>query len=507
MPRPVPCHSIRSSNPKRHSVNDLERDEQVCAARLRTVRCEFGQYWPLRPLPTSFAPLRLNSTAMSQPKREAAPGFVRSIGRWAMTGLVINCIIGSGIFGLPGELNRLVQRASPIAMIAAGLLMFTIMAPAAEVASQFSEAGGAYLYARRCFGRFVGLQIGWFSLLSSIGAAAAIANLFVVYLAGELPSAAHGLPRALVLLGFVGVPAAINYYGVSKGATLSSILVVAKILPLAIIIVLGLARFSSNLQMIHPSEVLAPGWGNWLNALLLLMFAYQGFEYAIIPCGEVENPRRTLPFSLAAGLLVVIAVYSLLQFVTVATIGISTSTRPVAETASRLIGTAGGILTTLAVLISTGGANSGLTLDTPRLMFSLATEGEFPSILARLHPRFHTPGPAIVAFAVLVWLLAESGGFLWLAAVTATASMVMYISICAALIQLRRSHPEADAMRMPFGRTLSVIGIVISIVLITRLQLSQALLMLVTVLFGAVNWWIARAGRHHLSLEHVQPPA
>src|SRR5581483_11253702 len=80
---------------------------------------------------------------MSQHKGDAGPGFVRSIGRWAMTGLVVNCIIGSGIFGLPGELNRLVQRASPIAMIAAGLLMFTIMAPAAEVASQFSEAGGA----------------------------------------------------------------------------------------------------------------------------------------------------------------------------------------------------------------------------------------------------------------------------------------------------------------------------------------------------------------------------
>jgi amino acid transporter len=444
---------------------------------------------------------------MSQHKGDAGPGFVRSIGRWAMTGLVVNCIIGSGIFGLPGELNRLVQRASPIAMIAAGLLMFTIMAPAAEVASQFSEAGGAYLYARRCFGRFIGLQIGWFSLLSSIGAAAAIANLFVVYLAGEFPSASRGVTRAMVLVGFVGIPAVINYYGVSKGATLSSVLVIIKILPLAIIIVMGLARFSSNVQMIHPVEVLAPGWGNWLNALLLLMFAYQGFEYAIIPGGEVENPRRTLPFSLAAGLLLVIAVYTLLQFVTVASIGISTSTRPIADTAARLIGPAGGILTTLAVLISTGGANAGLTLDTPRLMFSLAAEGEFPSALARLHPRFHTPSPAILVFAVLVWLLAESGGFLWLAAVTATASMVMYISICAALIYLRRVHPEADALRVPFGPALSVLGIVISIILITRLQLSQALLMLIMVLLGAVNWWLVRPSQGGLSLEEVQPPA
>lgn len=419
-------------------------------------------------------------------------GFARSIGRWAMTGLVINCIVGSGIFGLPGELNRLLGRASPIAMIAAGLLMASIMAPAAEVASQFSEPGGAYLYARKVFGRFVGLQIGWFSLLSCVAAAAAIANLFVVYLAGELPSAGRGLMRALVLLAFVGIPASVNHFGVSKGATLSSILVISKILPLGIIIMLGLARFSGRLQMIHTAEIVAPGWGAWLNALLLLMFAYQGFEYAIIPGGEVDNPRRTLPFSLAVGLAVVVTIYTLLQFVTVATVGTSTSARSVADTASALIGPAGGILTTIAVLMSTGGANSSLMLDSPRLMFSLAAEGEFPKPLARLHPRFRTPSVAIWCFAALVWLLAVSGGFFWLLAVTAAASMVMYISICAALIQLRRTQPQADALRVRLGPVLSGIGIFMSLVLIARLELSQALLMGVTVLIAAANWWLAR---------------
>lgn len=225
-----------------------------------------------------------------------------------MTGLVINCTIGSGIFGLSGELNRYVGRASPIAMIVAGLLMVTIMAASAEVASQFSEHGGAYLYAHRTFGRFIGLQIGWFSLLSVVAAGATIANLFVVYLTGELPSAGHGVIRAVVLLGFVGIPAAINYFGVRQGTTLSNILVISKMLPLVLIIVLGLARFSGHFELISRQEIAAPGWGPWLSALLVLMFAYQGFEYAIMAGGEVDNPRRTVPFSLGAGLLVVIAV-------------------------------------------------------------------------------------------------------------------------------------------------------------------------------------------------------
>jgi amino acid transporter len=191
-------------------------------------------------------------------------------------------------------------------------------------------------------------------------------------------------------------------------------------------------------------------------------------------------------------LAVVVSVYTLLQFVTVATIGTSTSARSVADTASALIGPAGGILTTIAVLMSTGGANSSLMLDSPRLMFSLAAEGEFPKPLARLHPRFRTPSVAIWCFAALVWLLAVSGGFFWLLAVTAAASMVMYISICAALIQLRRTQPQADALRVRFGPVLSGIGIFMSILLIARLELSQALLMGVTVLIAAANWWLAR---------------
>jgi len=170
-------------------------------------------------------------------------GFVRSIGRWAMTGLVINCIIGSGIFGVPGELNRLLGRASPVAMILAAFIMACIMAPAAEVASQFSEPGGAYLYARTAFGRFVGMQVGWFSLLAIIAAAAANANLFVVYSAGVFPSAGRGWLRVLLISTLIAVPAVLNYVGVRNGAGLSSVLVMAKLVPLSTLIILGLTRF------------------------------------------------------------------------------------------------------------------------------------------------------------------------------------------------------------------------------------------------------------------------
>jgi basic amino acid/polyamine antiporter, APA family len=420
--------------------------------------------------------------------------FVRSLGRWAMTGLVINCIIGSGIFGIPGELNRLLGRASPVAMILAAALVACIVAAFAEVASQFQEPGGAYLYARAVFGSFVGLQVGWFCLLSIIASAAANANLFVVYLAGVFPGAGRGLARVLLLAALVGIPAAVNHFGARRGAGLSSVLVVAKILPLLLLILLGAMRFGHQFQPIHISEITAPGWRPWLSALLLLVFAYKGFEFALIPGGEVKDPKRTIPFALATGLLGAMVIYTLIQFVTVATIGTSTSARPVADTALVLMGPVGAIFIAFAVMISTSGHVASLMLQAPRLAYSLSAQGEFPAFFSRLHLRFHTPTVAIACYGGLVWLLAVTGGF-YIALVLATASaMVMYSAVCAALIRLRRTRPHANALRVPFGPALSIVGIVTSVALMTQLRRSEALFMGVTALIATVNWWLARGG-------------
>jgi amino acid transporter len=164
-------------------------------------------------------------------------------------------------------------------------------------------------------------------------------------------------------------------------------------------------------------------------------------------------------------------------------------------------------LITVAVLISTLGAHSSLTLETPRLIYSLGQEGELPKVLGRLHPQFHTPGIATICFALLVWLLAVSGGFLWLAVVTAAASMIMYISICAALFALRKREPNADALRVPCGPVLSILGIFMSAVLIVRLQTGQALLMGVTMLLAAANWWLVRPPASANEVMQSRPPA
>jgi basic amino acid/polyamine antiporter, APA family len=430
--------------------------------------------------------------------------FVRSIGRWTMTALVINCIIGGGIFGLPGVLTGLLGRASPIAMILAALGMSVILACFAEVASQFAEPGGAYLYVRTAFGRFAGMQISWFDMLNMIASVAALANLFVDYLAPFLPFTLSGWNRAAIIAIVIAIPAVANYRGVRNGTQLSNLMTVAKLLPLALLILFGVVHFVQNAQSIHASEIASPGLPNWIRAMALLLFAFAGWEDSLLPTGEVKDPRRTLPFSLGMGLLGCALIYMLLQFIVVSTIGTNASDAALSATASVLLGRGGALFVTIASLVSIYGWISASMLYAPRLAYSLAAQRDFPSVFAKLHSRFQTPAAAILMFAFAGWLFAASGTFLWLVALTSGTLMVVYATVCASLIRLRKLRPNADAFRIPFGPVLSILGVAISLALMTSLKRRELLLMGVTALIAGVNWLWAR--RHQLSLEAKTAP-
>lgn len=157
------------------------------------------------------------------------------IGRSTITALVINSVVGSGIFGPPSELSRLLGRASPLAMIAAGVVMAIPIMCMAEVASQFSDAGGPYLYVRTAFGKFSGIQIGWFHLLGAISGGAASAILFATYLAAIAPWTGIAWVRPFLLLILVAIPTMANYLGIRSGAGLINLLTISKLLPLTLI--------------------------------------------------------------------------------------------------------------------------------------------------------------------------------------------------------------------------------------------------------------------------------
>ena len=423
---------------------------------------------------------------------QESPQLLRAIGRWSLAALTVNSIIGSGVFGLPSLIAGLVGRASPWAYLIAAAGMGIIMACFAEVASRFTGAGGPYLYARVAFGRFLGIQMGWLSWLVRVAAAAANANLFTIYLAEFWPHAKDPLPRVLVLTALIGVITAINYRGVKAGTQVSNLFTAGKLIPLAILIVAGLGYLAMGHHAVSQPVVHA-GADAWLQATLLLVFAYGGFEGALMPLGEAKDPQRDAPFALFTALATCTLIYTLIQVVVMAVLDNPQATdRPLAIAADRILGPAGGSLIALGAMVSVYGYLAAHMINAPRLTFALAEHRDIPQLFARIHPRFRTPTVSILMFAVAVWAMAFWGNFKWNVILSAASRLFTFAVVCAAVLQLRRTQPGRAAFRLPAGVFFALFGIAFSLVLVTRMGRKEFLILLATAVISFLNWLWAR---------------
>ena len=417
--------------------------------------------------------------------------LVRAIGRWSMVALVFNSMVGSGIFGLPAPVAGFLGRASPLAALIAGAGMGVIIACYGEVASQFTETGGTYLYLRHAFGRLVGLQVGWLTLLSRLTAVAAAVNLLASYLAEFWPGATQPVPRLAIITAFIGVLAAVNYRGVGAGTLMSNASVVAKLTALGVMCAAGVAWL-----VVHPAvaaQPLTPSADGWLKAMLLLLFVYAGYEAALNPLGEARNPQRDVAFALFAGLVIVTVLVSLLQWIVVGVLSDPAhSQRPLADAARVMLGQPGAAFIAVGALISVYGYVSANMLTTPRGIFALAQGGDFPALLGAVHPRWRTPYVSIAVFAVLLWAFSQFASFSWNVTLSAVARVMFYAGICAAVPVLRRKQPGADAFRVPGGLTLPIVGVAICALLLTRIDFGKSIILLGTIGVALLNWALVR---------------
>lgn len=414
--------------------------------------------------------------------------LVRAIGRWSLVALVVNSIIGSGVFGLPSTVAGLIGRSSIWAVVIAGCGMCVIMGCFAEVASHFQQAGGPYLYARVAFGRFMGIETAWMLFLGQVAAPAANANLFVVYLGEFFPHAKDPVPRALILTFLVGLLTFINIRGVRGGTRISNLFTAAKLVPLSAVIVLGIVVLAKHRWLIAAPGASFPA-GKWMTAVLLLVFAYGGFETALAPMSEARNPRRDAPFALFAALLLCTVIYVLIQWVVVGVLpDAAHSSRPLADVARVAVGPVGAALVAIGALISFYGYLSAKILAMPRVPFALAEQGDFPQVFAAVHRRFQTPYVSILAFAGLVWGFSLIGEFKWNVTLSAVARLLYYGVGCAALPVLRRKHPKEAMFRLPMGNFLAIIGVILCLILVTRVDFGQSLILVGTIALAFVNW-------------------
>lgn len=349
---------------------------------------------------------------MSQPATDET--YVRRLGMRDAAMIVVGGIIGGGIFLNPGIAAQ--RTASGLSLLlmwaAAGLLTLVGALCYAELGARRPQAGGSYVYLREAFGPMAGFLFGWTMLLVIYsGSTAAVATVFASY-ASAVFGLDPGMIRPLAAAALIFV-AAINLFGLRLGAQIQNLFTVLKLAAIAILIAAGLYLASRHHQSLLAVDPASADVG-FMGAALPVLFAYSGFTYLNNLAGEVHQPQRTLPRAMLVGMLIVVAVYTLVNTAYLAALGhagLAASHTPAADVMARLFGSAGSQLIAIGIAISTLGFCNITLVAGARVLQVMGRDGLFFTSIGQLDPRHRTPNRALLLLTGWSIVLAVSGSY------------------------------------------------------------------------------------------------
>jgi len=425
---------------------------------------------------------------------ESEARLERVIGVGGVAGAAVNCIVGSGIFGLPGIVAAMLGPAAFLAYLVCVGLIGLVGLCFAEVGSRVANGGGLYAYATEAFGPIVGGIAGtllWTA--NSVVASAAVANLLVVTLATVFPSTGQGWPRFLILATLYTALAIVNVRGTRAGARLSVILAVVKIAPLMLLVIAGaFVAHGSNLHWISMPAALQVG-----HTSVLLFFAFLGIEGGLNVSGEVTNASRTVPRAVFLSLAVVAALYIGLQTIAQGVLGerLAGESSPLVVLATAIFGRWGTWLLFATTLLAIAGYLSADILGSPRVFAALAERNQLPHAFATVHPRFKSPAFAIRVYTLLCAVMAWTGSFRQLVIITTSGTLVLYLICCLALLRLRALNVATGGppFRAPGGAAVPLAASAIIVWLLGTLAWTELMgAMSLVVVSGAIYAWQER---------------
>ena len=405
----------------------------------------------------------------------SAPNLLPALGLFTTVMMVVGGVIGSGIFRKPGVMAG--QLGSPELLLGvwvlAGVITLFGALTNAETAGMITETGGQYIFFERMYGPFVAYLYGWavFAVMQT-GSIAAVAYVFAEYSTQfiTLPEFSPGVAAWSFHLPFIGdvtplkeigvkgmaaaviiVLTAINYIGVKFGGVVQNIFTIGKVAAMALLMVGAiclptggsLSHLTTDSATIHPHGLAL--FAAVAAALQGAFWAYDGWNKLTYIAGEVKEPQRNIPRGLLFGMLIVTAIYLLMNLVYSYVLPIDTMAKSklvAADVAERCF-SGGGRWIALGVMISTFGTANATILATARVYFSMARRQVFPQFLGRAHPRFHTPAASLVVQAVWSVLLLFSGTFDMLTDTLIFVSWIFYAASAYGVFVLRRKEPDA----------------------------------------------------------------
>jgi amino acid transporter len=412
---------------------------------------------------------------VSQPG-SSQPGLRRQLGRWDLTAVGVNQVIGTAIFLLPSTVAALIGGWSWIAYVLAGLASLLVALCIAEVGSRFESTGGPYLYARAAFGKFAAFEVNWMQWITRVCGHASVVNAIALSLGFYWPSMAVGFGRCSVIIGLTLTLTAINLIGVRQSAWALNILTLSKLVPLGVFIAVGI--FFIDFGQMGSLEPVT--WEEASTAALLLIFTFGGYEVVPVPAGEASDPRRHIPFALVMTIVVTTIVMTLAQVVSMGTLpNLAESETPLADASKSFMGAAGALLISIGSVLSMTGNNAGQFLTGPRMLFAFAENGDLPGWFGRIHPISRTPANAILFHTVVALTLALSSSFVVMAIVSAVARLVTYLGCCTATLVLRSRRYDGivnpPTFSIPLGPLIPILAILISMSILVGASKAQIL--------------------------------
>ena len=420
----------------------------------------------------------------------------RQLSRTGIWLLIINGMIGAGIFGLPGALSRLAGAGSTWVFLLCALMIAPIMVCFAQMASYFRATGGPIVYASEAFGSLVGFQVGWLYYLSRVLSFAANLNLVIASFGYFLPDIMSPTLRITCAFLVCALMTLANVLGARGAMRALGILTLLKILPLIGLIVFGM--FSLDIGSLLPHVHHAVAIDDLGAAVFLVIYAYVGFEGGLVIAGEALRPRRDTPRALLAALLACALLYTLIQAIASASLpGLAESTRPLVDVAAAMIGNTGALIMLIAIIASVGGNLLSAMFSTPRMTYRMALDGNLPALLGHVHPRFQTPVASILLYGTASFAFAASGGFVWLAGLSVLARLILYGVCVSALPRLRRRYGEVpESMHPPGGLIWMVLALLACGLLLWQVSLNSVLVTAACIAAGGLMYGLARYERH-----------
>ena len=397
-------------------------------------------------------------------------------GFWSIVLLGINGIVGTGIFLLPNKAYSIIGSASLGVLLFDAVIAGCIALCFAEAASLFTRNGGPYLYAKHALGDFWAFEVGVLKWIVTVIAWAAMAVGFATALGAAVPALSGDFAKDVISFILIVGLTIVNIFGVNVSKFVNNLITISKLVPLALFIAIGIFFINgANFTPVFPQDIYVDG--SFAQAAVLLFFAYTGFEVIAIAAEDMKNPKKNLPRAIIMCMLLVSILYMAILAVSIGVLGtdLANTKAPVQDAFNVIVGPIGMYIVLVGTLISMGGINFAEAYYAPRVATSMAEDGMLPSALAKRN-HYNAPYVAAIVTAIASVLLAWSGSFTTLAAISAVSRFTQYLPTCLAVIIFRRKWADkARSYTIPGGYLIPVIAIGTSLWMLAQAQTNQLL--------------------------------